>query len=258
VYHTLERYYDAILVYGVPQVMDVITAYHLPASVAARTRYCGYLPRPRPDVPSATTRAALCAQDERLVLVTAGGGGDGYLLLRTYLEGLATLEAPLRAASVVITGPFMAAEQRAELETLAAHYERCRLMDFTTDLLSIMQAADLVVCMGGYNTLCEALSLGARALVVPRAAPRREQLLRAVAFERLGLVSMVHPDALDPGLLARRVGDMLREAEDGARSDLSAARAAFVASGALDGLGATSRAVAELLDQAVPASTEVS
>jgi predicted glycosyltransferase/nucleoside-diphosphate-sugar epimerase len=257
VYRALEQFYDAILVYGVPEVMDVVAAYRLPPSVAARIRYCGYLPRARSSVARATARAAFCAPDERLVLVTAGGGGDGYPLLRAYLAGLDTPEAPQRVASVIVTGPFMPAAERAELEAQATRHARVRLMEFTDDMLGLMQAADLVVCMGGYNTLCEVLSVGARAVVVPRALPRLEQLLRTAAFEQLGLVSMVHPDALAPATLARRVSEALGEAEGGSQAGTSAALAAFTASGALGGLDATNRAVAELLDQAMSASALV-
>jgi predicted glycosyltransferase len=131
-------------------------------------------------------------------------------------------------------------------------------MEFTNDMLDLMQAADLVVCMGGYNTLCEVLSVGARAVVVPRAEPRREQLLRAIAFEQLGLVTMVHPDALAPVTFARRVADALAEAEGSSQSAASAALAAFTASGALGGLDATTQAIAELLEQTTPASAHVS
>ncbi len=258
IYHALEHYYDAILVYGVPEVLDVVAAYHLPPRVAARTRYCGYLPRARSSVARAAARAALCAPDERLVLVTAGGGGDGYSLLHTYLAGLNSPEAPERVASVIVTGPFMPVAERAALEAQAIGHERARLMEFTNDLLDLMQAADLVVCMGGYNTLCEVLSVGARAVVVPRAEPRREQLLRATAFEQLGLVSMVHPDALAPATLARRVAEALGEGEGGPRAGARAALAAFTASGALGGLDATAHAIAELLEQAIPASARVS
>jgi predicted glycosyltransferase len=100
--------------------------------------------------------------------------------------------------------------------------------------------------------------VGARAVVVPRAEPRREQLLRATAFEQLGLVSMVPPDALAPATLARRVAEALGEAEGSPRSGASAALAAFTASGALGGLDATTHAIVELLEQTTPASARVS
>jgi predicted glycosyltransferase len=48
-----------------------------------------------------------------------------------------------------------------------------------------------VVSMGGYNTFCEILSFDRPAILVPRTAPRQEQLLRATRASDLGLVRML-------------------------------------------------------------------
>lgn len=254
IYHALEHYYDTLLVYGIPGVMDVVTAYQLSPAVAARTHYCGYLRRAPAASDARAVRDALCAPHERLVLVTAGGGGDGFSLLQTYLAGLGTSVAPADVVSVVVTGPFMPAEERGALEALAESHPRVRLLEFTDDMLGLMSAADLVICMGGYNTLCEVLSVGAPALVVPRVEPRREQLLRASAFEQLGLVAMLHPDRARPDTLARRTAELLDGAPNGAGAHAQEALAAFVDSGALGGLDAMATAIAALLRPDVPAS----
>ena len=52
------------------------------------------------------------------------------------------------------------------------------------------------------DRVCELLSFGKRALIVPRAGPRREQLIRAERFHALGLVEMVHPQDLSPDVLS--------------------------------------------------------
>lgn len=258
IYSVLDTYYDAILVYGTSRVMDVVTQYRLPPQVAAKTRYCGYLPRATSVASALAVRAQYCMPDERLVLVTAGGGGDGYQLLHSYLMGLEGTDAVQRVTSIIVTGPFMPAIERASLEALAAKHGRVRLLEFADDMLGLMQAADLIVCMGGYNTLCEALSVGTRTLVVPRMVPRREQLLRAQAFAELGLVTMLHPDALTPDLLTQHVVRMLQDEAGHAEADHEAALAAFMASGALGGLDATARAIGDLLQQAALAGARAS
>ena len=65
-----------------------------------------------------------------------------------------------------------------------------------------MERAAAVACLGGYNTFCEVLSLNKRSLIVPRITPRAEQLLRAEAAQKLGLVQVLHPDRLNPVTLA--------------------------------------------------------
>jgi predicted glycosyltransferase len=45
--------------------------------------------------------------------------------------------------------------------------------------------------MAGYNSFCEVLSFDKPALLVPRQAPRREQLIRAQRAQDLGLARMM-------------------------------------------------------------------
>ena len=57
------------------------------------------------------------------------------------------------------------------------------MVDFVREPIALMAGAARIVAMGGYNTVCEVLSLGRPALIAPRVSPRAEQVLRA---ERLG------------------------------------------------------------------------
>jgi predicted glycosyltransferase len=211
VYNTLEDDYDLILVYGAQKLYDVAEEYALPSRVARRVRYCGYLDRV-PDVEeSSTTPTASAPDDQRaderpLVVLTAGGGGDGFDLLHTYLLGLQELaRPPLR--SVLLTGPLMSADEQSALRELAERLPQgtVRIEAFLADPLPLLRSADLVVAMAGYNTVCELLALKQRVLLVPRTTPRQEQLLRATLLERHGLVAMMHPDNLDPSSLQAAV-----------------------------------------------------
>ena len=78
------------------------------------------------------------------------------------------------------------------------------------DLVAGLAAADAAVTMGGYNTLVEAMMLGRRPIVLPRATHKQEQLLRARALEARGLVRCLGPDEASPELLARAIGAELR------------------------------------------------
>jgi predicted glycosyltransferase len=69
-----------------------------------------------------------------------------------------------------------------------------KVITFDARLESLMARAAGVIAMGGYNTFCEILSFDKRALIVPRTAPRREQLIRATRAAELGLVAMLTDD----------------------------------------------------------------
>ncbi len=115
----------------------------------------------------------------------------------------------------------MSPADRAELHTLAAGHSRVVVRDYEPDLRSYMAAADVVVAMGGYNTTAEILALQSRAIVVPRtwrsgehmiraqASMDEEQLVRAQALEKLGLLELLHPDLLSPERLADRIAATL-------------------------------------------------
>src|SRR5204863_8197363 len=97
---------------------------------------------------------------------------------------------------VVVTGPYMAAETRHRLRELARRRRRLKLLEFVAEPAPLIQRADRIVAMGGYNTICEVLSFEKHALIVPRVRPKPEQLIRAERMRDLGLIDMLHPDQL--------------------------------------------------------------
>src|SRR5919201_1822622 len=62
-----------------------------------------------------------------------------------------------------------------------------QIVTHVDDSVSVMAAADLIVCMAGYNTLAEVVRLGHKALVVPRAGPSAEQQMRCHLFAQRNL-----------------------------------------------------------------------
>ena len=77
----------------------------------------------------------------------------------------------------------------------------------------IFAAADVVVSMGGYNTLCEILGQGTVSLVIPRETPRKEQIIRARAFNRQNLVDYIPWDDFTPELLHTKIIALLKNPE---------------------------------------------
>lgn len=216
-YEILDRYYDRIIVYGTRTILDAEEAYGLAPSVAAKITYCGYVTEESPAARPLAVDFPPSFRDG-FVLATVGGGGDGLPLLETFVHALDRI--PERQA-LVVAGEFMGAADRARLRALCVDHPRVVLRDHVEDLPAYMTAADLVVAMGGYNTSAEIVAAGARALLVPRtwksgehgtrasAKVDAEQLVRAVALERLGLVEVLHPRDLSPEALADRMRDIL-------------------------------------------------
>jgi len=215
IYEVLESCYDRILVYGMAQGIDIAKAYKLPDSVSKKVEYCGYITSARKISAEKEVPPASLGLHSPLILATVGGGGDGVPLLRVFLKALDDVPD---VSALVVTGPLMSPSDREELRRLALPLQsRVVIQDFVRDVPAYMRAADLVVSMGGYNTVAEIVSQRCPALIIPRnwrygefavgtqAGTEGEQLLRAQLLKRMGLADYLHPDRLDAGQLAEKI-----------------------------------------------------
>ncbi len=205
----IEAYYARVIVYGQRAVLDPVQEYQFSAALAERTHFCGYVLNPHnPTAPSSDYPLALTGSQRTrpVVLATAGGGEDGFSMLSNFIR--AAVGAPWDG--VVVAGPRASAGERAALEKLATD-AGVAFNAFVPGVARWFDLVDAVVCMGGYNTLAEVLSRGCTTVCVPRTVPRTEQLIRARAFARLGLLRVVEPDQFDGDTLGREIGTALGE-----------------------------------------------
>ena len=210
---TIGRYYDEVWIYGEHAIFDPIVEYAFRDDVARKTCFCGYLRRPSPP-PTARRDGPPRA------LVTTGGGADGAPLIATYLEGLSRLPRGIQLRTTVIFGPHVdAASHRAILQRFGSLAD-VDFLDFEPDLATHYERADVIVAMAGYNTVCELLSARRPALLVPRATPVGEQLLRARLFAARGYFDYVEPHALTPDVLIAKVLEALKRPAAAAPIDL--------------------------------------
>jgi predicted glycosyltransferase len=195
VYPALESFYGEILVYGCRELFDVTRLYAFPQSVRRRTTFTGYVAKDYgQELPSARSIPWTKARSagERRVLVMGGGGGDAADLLHAFIDAWPRIARTGEEKGLLVTGPMMPDADRAELERLAAR-AGVDLVRSSTSMLRLIAAADVVVSMGGYNSVVESLSARRPLVILPRTAPRQEQLIRARMLERLGLASVVLP-----------------------------------------------------------------
>lgn len=201
-FEIIEEFYDEVWIYGSRCIFDAVKEYDFPDSVARITHFCGYLKRP-------TAQPARDGGPPQ-ILVTTGGGGDGLALIRTYLEGLAELPRSTALRTTVVFGPQMSLPDREGLLNEFGYLADVSFMDFEADLAKRYAAADVVVSLAGYNTVCELLSFAHRAILVPRAEPVQEQLIRARLLAARGYFDLIEPEDLKPNILIARVLSALK------------------------------------------------
>ena len=197
----IEDLYDAFWVYGPTGFHDPLAGLDLASSVVERTRFLGFidalswpasLPDPTPALP------------EEYLLVTAGGGGDGFELMSAVVAAYER-DPGIPLPGVFLLGPFMESPDAQEIKRRAAAVPGSTVIDFAAAPEPLLAGASGVVAMCGYNTFCEVLGQDKPALFIPRERPRLEQFIRASHASELSLCSMIRSeDALsDPLALAR-------------------------------------------------------
>ncbi len=202
----IRRYYHQIWIYGDPTVYDPALEYQLELDIASRLKYTGYLnQRARLETVSWKeydySQRGLNLPDGSLILCMMGGGQDGVDLAEAFVDA----ELPDASNGIVVTGPHMDPDDRDRLLVRAENKSCLRMIDFVQEPALLLQHADCIVSMGGYNTVCEIMSFRKRALIVPRVVPRKEQLIRAERLQRLGILDILHSDNLEPEAITRFV-----------------------------------------------------
>lgn len=191
----LEYLVDEIWVYGDPEIFDVVSAYELPAGIAQKIRYVGFIARSGCSHDAGVEARGVGAKN---VLVTVGGGTDGYRLLDQYLSIPQTKQSAAGIRTTIIGGPDLPRDHASELRRRAATFSNVTFLDTSPCMNCEYRKADVVLCMGGYNTMVEVVRAGRPMLVYPRVEPRLEQYIRAKRFAAHHLCEMLDPNCVTP------------------------------------------------------------
>ncbi len=218
VYGAMDELYDEIWVYGVKEYYDPISEYKIPENVASKIHFTGYIPRyvpTRDDIERVKKEIGI--EDTRpIVLVTTGGGGDGYPIMDTFLKAFEHDCERNSFTGLLVTGPFLGLSRFSEIERRASRLGWITLR-FHRLMEAIIGLSDVVISMGGYNTICEIFSQRKPCIIVPRTVPRKEQLIRAKILAQKGFCKFIEPEALTPEVLRRVVMETLHNRESKAQ-----------------------------------------
>lgn len=217
IYEHLTELYDEIWIYGDKSIYNPVHLYEIPVEIHDNVVFTGYIPRIKKsdNVREKIRRQFRIMPDDKFVLVTTGGGGDGFEVLDHYLAMHDYFPASLPFKTVMITGPFMPKEKRQEIKTRGKKFG-IKTLPFHPNMEDLMQAADLIISMGGYNTVCEILTQKTPALIIPRETPRTEQLIRAQCLKSRKLVDYIPWNDVTPQLLREKMINVMANDEEAA------------------------------------------
>ncbi|MCP4315841.1 MAG: glycosyl transferase [Hyphomicrobiales bacterium] len=189
----INRYFDGVLVHGDRNLVELAATFPFTAEIAKQIHYTGIVTPPRDQDTAAP-------QERYDVVVSAGGGLLGRELIFAAAE--ARKSSPFKDARwCILTGPYMAAEDRKRLEK----YDM-EIHQFIPDLHRVLKTAQLSISLTGYNTVADIMAAGCRAIVAPQWNKKEtEQLRRAELLSKLGLVEMLAHDEKTPSALSAAI-----------------------------------------------------
>jgi len=187
----LNRNYDMVLVHGDKYIVPFHSSFPLADKINIPIYYTGYVVRA---VTPKTTKA-----EPPLLLVSVGGGRMGEELLYAVLDAHRIVAKQWKHHLVLFAGAF-----QQNIEQLHARVKECGYEDVTINAFDhahyhqMLASTTAVICLGGYNSLLEAVSAGLPVLVYQRKfhGNNNEQALRATLLQRAGLVRILYPEDL--------------------------------------------------------------
>ncbi len=208
--HLMNQYFDLLLIHGDPKLVSIERSFSRIGDLNCEVHYTGYVAQPILDASQA--KSAPLQIKQPTILVSVGGGRFGHDLLECVVKAAPFLKELLPHHIQMFTGPFIPEAVFAKLQNLAAGQTNITIECYTPQLLTYMQQADLSISMSGYNTTMNILMTGVRAMMMAfKGNGDEEQTIRVTRLEELGVVSVIHPDDLEPQKFAKKVVAYLSE-----------------------------------------------
>jgi predicted glycosyltransferase len=195
----LDRFFDAVLIHGDPDLVPFERSFAGWERIKRRAFYTGYVSE------RDLSRAVGSTDGKGEVVVSVGGGAVGAPLLK------AALAARPRTALADRPWRLLLGENlpTAELAALAAG-PGIVIEPSRPDFPTLLAKSALSISQAGYNTTIETLCCADRAVLVPFGSAREtEQADRAELLAERGMVAVVPPGTLSPQSLADAVGRAL-------------------------------------------------
>lgn len=200
----LNLYFDAVLVHGDFQLSRLEDHFPWGDDIGIPVVYTGFVSEKFEDV-SRPERAP-----DRYVLVSAGGGVEGFGLVAPCIEAWKQLDrddALDGREMVIFAGAFIDETHFDALRELCDDGP-FRIERFTPNFLAWMKYADLSISRAGYNTCMNVLETQVPSILMPSIA-MDDQEFRAQKLMGLGIAQVIHPDQLGAGKMAKAIAEML-------------------------------------------------
>lgn len=196
----LNSYYDLLMIHSDENVIPFETSFPKFKDIKISIKYTGYVTR------KIITKNSKNFQLEDIALVSVGGGSMGEELQKAIIKVHLELKKNWNHKLIVFLGSY----QNIELESLPASIVIHKFDQSAYD--AYLRKAKLLICMGGYNTVLEAISLNLPLLVYQKAFSQNnfEQACRINELQKIGLVHSLYPNELQHSTLISKILTILK------------------------------------------------
>ncbi len=204
-----DRFADEIFVFGTRQIFDAAKAYRVPEHIAQKFVYTGYLARrvmPPRHVGGVVTQTN---QALPMVILASEGSSHDFAMIDAYLRFLESGTGGPQVRSFIVAGPAIGSQEKHHLASRAKKLPNVIFHRFDKHLLHYVRYADLVICNGGYNMMCEVVAHRKRAIVVPSLTEQPDNVCRARLFQERGLVTVMQSSEFHPQALREMISQLL-------------------------------------------------
>jgi organic radical activating enzyme len=158
------------------------TSFDKPAGLEKMTIFTGrVVPRQKKDlIRSDNLRIQLAVGKNKLVIISVGGGMDGSQIITKVIDIKPRLK--YKTMYLITTGPCIKPAFFNMIREKTLKQKDILITRFNPNFLDYLNASDLSISMGGYNTINNILLTGVNAIVYPRTTDD-EQLIRAKRFK---------------------------------------------------------------------------
>jgi len=200
----VNRYFDLLLVHSDPRFQLLDDTFPRVADLKCPIRYTGFVVREEQE------KGRKIDDEEKVIVVSIGGGRVGIELIECAIETSALLDHQLPHRMYIFTGPYLPGAEFERLRSKVAGRANMILQRYTTDFVSYLRGADLSISMAGYNTCMNIITERVRAIVYPFTGNNnQEQSIRAGKLKKLGMLDVIRSDELAPETLAGMIVNAL-------------------------------------------------
>lgn len=202
----INEWYDMVLVHGDENCLHLKQSFSQIDKISVPIFHTGYIVRPIP-------RNIKTETQYPIILASVAGGRLGNELLEAVIDSHLLIKEKIKHSLILFSGAFQNDFKQQEKKITDLNSEDIKLHRFNSTMyLNYLSQADLVISLGGYNSIIESVSAKKTMLVYQRgfSGGNEEQDLRIKYFADLGCLKILKLQDLTTKVLPETIVNSIK------------------------------------------------